>query len=126
MEYFDEEKILSLEELVERLHRHIDNLHGEVDKTLSEIIRRFEISYEFLEEFCAPHMENRVWFIMLNGGGAYLVSELLPFVDCSSSNLYKIIDRLRVRGLAKVVGNRWQAISPEAFIREKRTQKRKL
>jgi len=119
VEVFDEEEILSIEDLVKRLHRN-------VDKTFSEVIRRYEISNEFLEEFCAPHMENMVWFIMLKGGGAYLVLELLPFVDCSISNLYKILDRLRVRGLAKMVGSRWQAISPEAFIQGKRNQKRKL
>ena len=119
VEVFDEEEILSVEELVARLHRN-------VDKTFSQFIRRYEISTEFLEEFCAPHMENMVWFIMLKGSGAYLVLELLPFVDCSTSNLYKILDRLRVRGLAKMVGNRWQAISPEAFIREKRSRKHKL
>lgn len=115
MKSFNEEKILSKEDLVEQLHR-------QVDKTFSEIISRCEISAAFLEEFCAPHMENMVWYTMLKGGGAYPVSELLPFVDCSISNLYKILDRLRVRGLAKMVGGRWQAISPEAFIQGKRSQ----
>ncbi len=113
---FKELEILSQEDIIK-------GVHLKIDKAFAEFIRRGEIS-EFLEEFCAPHTENRVWSEMLKGGGAYMVSELPPFVDVSVPNLYKIIGRLYVRGLVKMVGNRYQAVSPEAFIRERRTQKR--
>jgi len=114
-EDFNKEQILSTEDLIKGVHLKIDT-------AFAEIISRGEMSSEFLEEFCAPDTENRVWYKMLEGGGAYLVSELPPFVGVSVSNLYKILDRLRVRGLVNLVGNRHQAVAPEAFIREKRTR----
>lgn len=121
-EDFNEEKILSLEDIFKGVRLNFEKDLVNLDKATAIAISRHEIFSEFMEEFCATHTENRVWYEMLKGGGSYLVSELPPFVDVSVSNLYKILDRLRVRELVKIVGNRHQAVSPEAFIREKRTQ----
>jgi len=130
-EDFNKEMILSSEDIIKGLHLKIDkataevtSLHLKVDNAFAEVESRREVFLEFLEDFCAPHTENRVWSEMLKGGGAYRVSELPPFVHVSIQNLYKIIERLKRRGLVKMIGNRYQAVLPEAFIREKRTQRR--
>jgi len=41
--------MLSLEDLIEKLHHKINNLHSDVDETFSEFIRRDEIKDEYYE-----------------------------------------------------------------------------
>jgi len=131
-EGLNELELLSPEDIIKGLHLEVDkviaeakSLHPKIDEVSAKVESPREVFYEFLEEFCEPHTENRVWSEMLKGRGAYSVSETARRVHLSISQTYKIMDRLRVRGLVKMIGNRYQAVSPEAFIREKRTQRRK-
>lgn len=131
-EDFNKDKILSSEDIIKGLHLKIDkttaevtSLHLKVDEAFAKVTSRREVFLEFLEEFCAPHTENRVWSEMLKGGGKYYVLELTPFLHISVSSLYKILDKLFERGLIKTIGKQYQAVSPEEFIGKKRTQKHK-
>ena len=130
-EDFNKDDLLSIGDLLKDRLRSVNEASEKLDKAikeledLPEVIRRRELFLEFLEDFCAPHTENSVWFELLKGGGKYYVLELPPFLHISVSNLYKILDKLFERGLVKTIGKQYQAVSPEEFIRKKRTQKHK-
>ena len=113
---FNKEEILSIEDLIE-------GARLKIDKAFSEMRSRAEVTEGFLEVFCSYHMDDWVWFVMWRGGGSYVVADLLRFVDCSRSNLYEIIEKLLMRKIVKMVGDRYQAVSPSWFVRRNRNRK---
>ena len=105
VESFEEEKILSLEDLLERLHRYID-------KTFSEIIRREEDKRGFFKVLCSQSVETGVWWILLEAGGAQRFTDILPVAGCSRWKLNEVLQKLMRAGLVRMVENRYQAVSP--------------
>ncbi len=105
VESFDEEEMLSLEELLERLHRYID-------KTFSEIIRREEDKRGFFKILCSQSVETDIWWILLESGGAQRFTDILPLADCSRWKLNEVLQKLMRAGLVRMVENRYQAVSP--------------
>jgi len=105
VESFDEEEILSLEDLLERLHHYID-------KTFSEIIRREEEKRDFLKILCRLSVETWVWYILLEAGGAQRFTDILPVAGCSRWKLNEVLKKLMRAGLIRMVENRYQAVSP--------------
>ncbi len=105
VESFDEEKILSLEDLLERLHRYID-------KTFSEIIRREEDKRGFFKILCNQSVETWVWWILIEAGGAQRFTDILPDAGCSRWKLNEVLQKLMRAGLVRMVENRYQAVSP--------------
>ena len=112
VESFNEEKILSLEDLLERLHRHIDNLHGDVDKTFSEVIRRKEEKRGFLKKLCSQSIETWVWWILFEAGRAQRFIDIFRVAGCSRWKLNEVLQKLLRAGLVRMVDNRYQAIIP--------------
>lgn len=120
MESFDEEKILSLEDLKKRLH-HI------IDKTFSEIIRRSEMK----EEYFAAILElekpitRQVLSVLRESGGPQHFTDIQAFVGCSSSTLTNALSELIEKGLVRWEGGLYQAVSPAWFAQKKLEQKKK-
>lgn len=115
----------ALTEIVAHVNEALTELRAHINEVLTELGERQEITEEFMEEFCAPHTENMVWCVMWKGGGAYLVTELLRVVDCSKSNLYEMLRSLMGRRLVRMVGKRYQAVSPAWLVRKNRKKQEK-
>jgi len=84
-EIFDEEKMLSLEDLIEKLHHKINNLHSDVDETFSEFIRRDEIKDEYYEALLGIEKPTtrRVLGVLRESSGAHRFTDIRLFVSCS-------------------------------------------
>jgi len=120
VESFDEKKILSLEDLIE-------NLHGDLDKTFSEIIRRSEVK----EEYYAVVLElekpttRQVLSALRESGGSQRFTDIKRFVDCSPSTLANALRELVEMGLVRWERGLYQAASPAWFAQKKLEQKTK-
>lgn len=119
VESFDEETILSLDDLLERLHRHID-------KIFSEIIRRSEMKEDYYAAiFRVEKPKTRqILAVLRESEGPQSFTNIQHFVGCSSSTLTNALGELVERGLVKWERGLYQAASPAWFIQKKLEQKR--
>ena len=120
VESFDEEKMLSLEDLLERLHRYID-------KTFSEIVRRSEMKEDYYEAVFGLEKPTtrEVLSVLRESGGSQRFTDIQRFVDCSSSTLTNALGELVGKGLVRWEGGLYQAASPAWFVQKKLEQKEK-
>ena len=102
---FDKLEILGQEDLiVETLRKLL--------KVYTEFGRRDEVTRDFLKILCGFCLETRVWFILLESGGAQRFTDILRFAGCSRSRLSVVLRVLINSGLVRMVGKRYQAVSP--------------
>lgn len=107
---FNELQLLSQEDLiVETLRRLL--------KSYAELNRREEVTKVFLKSLCALGVESWIWFTLWEGGGAQRFTDILHFSDCSRSKLSNVLQELLRVGLVRMVGARYQAISPAWLVR---------
>lgn len=119
VESFDEETILSVEDLIERLHRH-------VDKTFSEIKRRFERERDHDKAVSELKPTTRQIFdVLKESGGLQRFIDIQRFVGCSSSTLTNALSELIEKGLVRSERGFYQAASPAWFAQKKLEQKKK-
>jgi len=124
VESFDEQKILSLEDLIENLHRNIER---DIDTTFSEIIRRSEVKKEYYAvvlELEKP-TTRQVLSALRESGGSQRFTDIKRFVDCSPSTLANALRELVERGLVRWERGLYQAASPTLFAQKKLEQKEK-
>jgi len=140
VENFAEEKILSLEDLLERLRRHVDALHHHVDAlhhhvdttqrhvdtTVSEIIHRFEMERDHDKAVSElKPTEKQVLSVLQESGGSQRFIDIQHFVGCSSSTLTNALSELVEKGLVRWEAGLYQAASPAWFAQKKLEQKEK-
>ncbi len=107
---FNKLQLLSQEDLiVETLQRLL--------KSYAELNRREEVTKTFLKSLCALGVESWIWFILWEGGGAQRFTDILHVADCSRSKLSNVLQELLRVGLVRMVGVRYQAISPAWLVR---------
>ena len=68
---------------------------------------------EFLEWLCSYSRITEVWYVLWQGGGAFRYTEILRYMDISRSTLSRALSELRSDDLVRMVGPRYQAVSPE-------------
>ena len=107
---FNKLQLLSQEDLI------IETLR-KLLKSYAELNRREEITKDFLKSLCALGIESWIWFILWEGGGAQRYTDILRFADCSRSKLSDVLQELLNVGLVRMVGPRYQAISPAWLVR---------
>ncbi len=107
---FNELQLLSQEDLVvETLRRLL--------KSYAELSRREEVTKTFLKSLCALGVESWIWYTLWEGGGAQRFTDILHVADCSRSKLSNVLQELLRVGLVRMVGPRYQAISPAWLVR---------
>ena len=116
---FNRLQILSQEDLiVETLHKFL--------KSCAELNRREEITKNFLKSLCGLDMKSWIWFILWEGGGAQRFTDILRIADCSRSKLSNVLQELQNVGLVRMVGPRYQAVSPAWLVRRYEPNQSKL
>jgi len=105
VEDFDEEKILSSEDLIVGALRKLL-------RTYAELSRREEDSRDFLKKLCSFSIETWVWYTLLEAGGAQRFTDILPVVGCSQTSLSDALRELVREGLVRRVEKRYQAVVP--------------
>lgn len=102
---FDELEILGQEDLIVETLRKLLKAYAELD-------RREDATRDFLKILCGFSLETRVWFILLESGGAQRFTDILRVAGCSRSKLSVVLRVLINSGLVRMVGKRYQAVSP--------------
>jgi len=116
---FDELELLSQEDLiVETLRKLL--------KAYAELSRREDVTRNFLRSLCGFCLETRVWFVLWEGGGAHRFTDLYRVVGCSQTSLGDALPELLRPGLVKMVGKRYQAVSPAWLLQKTGVNPRKL
>jgi len=105
VESFDEEKILSSEDLIVGALRKLL-------RTYAELGRREEDTRDFLRSLCGFSIETRVWWFLLEAGGAQRFTDIHRVVGCSQTSLGEALRELLREGLVRMVENRYQAVVP--------------
>jgi len=108
---FNELQLLSQEDLIVKTLRRLL-------KSYAELNRREEVTKNFLKSLCALGLESWIWFILWEGGGAQRFTDILRIADCSRSKLSNVLQELLRSGLIRMVGARYQAISPAWLARD--------
>lgn len=102
---FSNLKILSQEELlVEAINKILI--------TYEELIRRDEITRDFLKTLCSLSVETQIWFTLWESGGAQRFTDIIIVVGCSRKKMSDVLRELLRLGLVRMVERRYQAISP--------------
>ena len=118
VEVFDEEDILSKENLIdEALHKLL--------RTYDELLRREEDENRFLKNLCSISVETRTWYILLEAGGSQRFTDIFHVAGCSRWKLNKVLKELLTLGLIRMVENRYQAVSPPWLVQFFKTKQRK-
>lgn len=104
---FNELELLSQKELILRSIRHYL-------ESAEELSRREDVTGAFFKSLNGFSLENRVWFILWEGGGAQRFTDILKAVDCSTATLSKALMNLlnAEPALVRMVKGRYQAVSP--------------
>ena len=118
VESFDEEEMLSLEDLLERLHRYID-------KTFSEIIRRSEMKEDYYAAVFGLEKPTtrEILSVLQESGGSQRFTDIKLFVGCSPSTLTNALRELVAKGLVRWERGLYQAASPAWFAQKILEQK---
>ena len=108
---FNELELLSQEDLiVETLRKLL--------KTYAELGRREEVTKDFLKSLCSFSLESYVWYILWEGGRGQRFTDILRVVGCSRGKLSDVLREKLLRvGLVRMVGVRYQAVSPAWLVR---------
>lgn len=116
---FNEEKILSLEDIIK-------GVHLKIDKAFAELTRRDEVKDEYYDALfrLEKPSERLVLRVLKESGGAHRFTDILRKVGGSSSTLAKALKELRDKWLVRIVSGGYQASSPAWFAQKKREQKR--
>ena len=116
---FNELELLSQEDLiVETLRKLL--------KAYAELSRREEVTKDFLKSLCSFSIEAYVWCILWEGGRGQRFTDILRVVGCSRGKLSDVLRELLRVGLVRMVGVRYQAISPAWLVRISEPYRRKL
>jgi len=97
VECFDEDEILSSEDLIVGALRKLLRVYAEIS-------RREEDSRGFLKKLCSFSIETWVWYILLEAGGS------------QRSSLSDALQKLVREGLVRRVGKRYQAVVPAGLL----------
>jgi len=123
VERCEEEKILRLEDLIEKLHR---NIKRDIDTTFSEIIRRFEMREDYNKAVSELKPTTRqILDILEESGGSHHFTDIQRFVGCSPSTLDIALRELVEMRLVRWERGLYQAVSPSWFAQKKLEQKEK-
>jgi len=107
---FNELELLSQEDLiVETLRKLL--------RSYAELSRREEVTKDFLENLCSFSLEAHVWRILWEGGTAQRFTDILRVVGCSRGKLSDVLRELLRVGLVRMIGVRYQAVSPAWLVR---------
>ena len=127
-EDFNEEKILSPEDIIKGLQLKVDkaiaeviNLPREVAKAFAELKRRAEMKdyyYEAIFRLGKPSTR-QVLSVLRESGGSHKFTEILRIVDYSPTTLTNALEELQEAGLVRKVEDRYQAVSPAWFFQKK-------
>ena len=105
MEGFDEEKILSSEDLIVGALRKLLRAYA-------ELRRREEEERAFLKSLCSLSVETRIWWFLFEAGGAQRFTDIFRVAGCSRTKLNDVLQELLRKGHVKMVETRYQAVSP--------------
>lgn len=134
-EGFSEKKLLSTGDLIKETLRSIEKKHVElnahteetfaelralISENLTELGRRSEIKEETFKTLRSIRSAKArwVWFVLFESGGAQRFTDLHSFIGGSKTTLSKNLKLLFDKGLVRMVGDRWQAVSPEWWSRK--------
>jgi len=109
VECFDEDEILSSEDLIVGALRKLLRVYAEIS-------RREEDSRGFLKKLCSFSIETWVWYILLEAGGSQRFTDILVVVGCSQTSLSDALQKLVREGLVRRVGKRYQAVVPAGLL----------
>jgi len=116
---FNELELLSQEDLiVETLRKLL--------RSYAELSRREEVTKDFLKSLCSFSLEAYVWCILWEGGMAQRFTDIRRLVGCSRTSLSDALRELLRVGLVKMVGKRYQAVSPAWLVHFSGPKRRKL
>jgi len=107
---FNELELLSQEDLIVGTLRKLL-------KTYAELSRREEVTKDFLTSLCSFSTEAYVWCILWEGGRAQRFTDILRVVGCSRGKLSDVLRELLRVGLVRMVGVRYQSVSPAWLVR---------
>jgi len=116
---FNELELLSQEDLI------VDTLR-KLLRAYAELSRREEVTRDFLRSLCGFSLETQTWFVLWEGGGAQRFTDLLRAVGCARAKLSEILRELLRAELVRMVGKRYQAISPAWLVHYSEPNRRKL
>ncbi len=115
---FNEEKILSIEDIIK-------GVHLKIDKAFTEVIRREKIKDEYYEVLFSLEKSTtrRILRVLQESSGAHRFTEILRIAACSPTTLNNALNELVRTGLARREGKRYQAVSTVLFVQKKLEEK---
>jgi len=106
---FDKLQLLSQEDVI------VEALNN-ILKANAELIRRDEALRVFLKELCSLSVETRIWWCLFEAGGSQKFTDIQSRVKCSKGKLILTLRELEKLGKVRIVGRRYQAISPPYLV----------
>jgi len=95
----------SQEDILEEAFRYLFDAYA-------ELRRRGDITGDFFKSFRGFCLENRVWLILWESGGAQRFTDIFIAVGGGKGTLSKALMNLLNAGLVRMVRGRYQAVCP--------------
>ena len=105
---FNKLRLLNLKDYTEEIIHKLMQL-------LAELIRREKATMGFLKNLCSVSIETRIWWILFEAGSAQPFTYIFRVAECSRWKLNDTLQELLSKGLIRMVGKDYQALSPDWF-----------